>query len=191
MRPIRLAARGLLSLTFIAGGAKTLLDPEKFVADAKPVTDRMAPLVNKASELLPDAATRRGIALPTDARGLIRLNGIVQLAGGLLLLTRLHRPAAAVLAGSLVPSTVAAHPFWQYADHARKREEQLHFAKNLGLLGGLLLAAADNQGRPNLRYRAQHALHHTNESVARTARTARREARLAYRAAELGRRLPG
>jgi uncharacterized membrane protein YphA (DoxX/SURF4 family) len=173
MRPIRRTARGLLSLSFIASGAKTLLDPEEFVADAQPVIDRAAPVMSKATELLPAAVTRRGIALPTDARALIRLNGAIQLGAGVLMLTRLHRPAAAVLAGSLIPATVAAHPFWQYADPARKQEERLLFTKNLGLLGGLLLAAADTQGRPSLRYRAHHALHHTNESVSRTARTAR------------------
>jgi hypothetical protein len=44
---------------------------------------------------------------------------------------------------------------------------------NLGLLGGVLLAAVDTEGRPGLAYRA----HLASESVHRSARTAKREAR--------------
>ena len=39
------------------------------------------------------------------------------------------------------------------------------FAKNLGLLGGLLLAAADTAGAPSLRWRAQRALRKAQKSV--------------------------
>ncbi|HEU5107382.1 MAG TPA: DoxX family protein, partial [Micromonosporaceae bacterium] len=74
----------------------------------------------------------------------------------------------------------------------------VHFMKNMGLLGGLLLAAADTEGRPGLRWRAAHAADHTQRSVRRAARTARRTARTARREAKMAalvagtaRRLPG
>jgi uncharacterized membrane protein YphA (DoxX/SURF4 family) len=46
-----------------------------------------------------------------------------------------------------------------------RHNEQVQFAKNLGLLGGLLLAAADTAGAPSLRWRAQRALRKAQKSV--------------------------
>jgi hypothetical protein len=78
----------------------------------------------------------------------------------------------------------------------------MHFLKNLGLLGGLLLAAADTQGKPSIGYRTSHAvdrsqrsLEHavgrSRRSMKRAVRTARREAKIATAAAAVGRKLPG
>ena len=127
----------MLGAIFVASGARALANPDPLVPKAKRVTDRVAPLLEKADP-----------RLPTDARTLVQLNGAAQLGGGLLLATgRLTRPAAAVLAGTLIPTTVAGHPFWTFDDPAERRGQQIHFLKNLGLLGGLLLAAADTAGQ--------------------------------------------
>jgi uncharacterized membrane protein YphA (DoxX/SURF4 family) len=145
------------------------------------MTDRIAPTLERFAP-----------RIPTDTRSLVKLNGATQLGAGLLLATgHLSRPAAAVLAGSLIPTTVAGHPFWATEDAAERRNHEIHFMKNMGLLGGLLLAAADTQGRPSLRWRAGHAAGHTQRGVRRIARTARREAKIAAIAAGTARRLPG
>ncbi|HYN92416.1 MAG TPA: DoxX family membrane protein [Pilimelia sp.] len=188
MTPVRTAARVLLSGIFIAGGARALANPERLVPQAKPITDRVGPLLGRVDP-----------RLPTDTSALVRVNGATQLLGGLLLATgHLTRPAAAVLAGSLVPTTLAAHSFWNEAAAPDRRLHQTQFLKNLGLLGGLLLAAADTEGKPGLRWRAEHAADRTQRSVRRTqrsvrrmARTARREAKLAAVSATTARRLPG
>lgn len=170
MRPVRAAARAMLGAIFVASGARALVNAEQLAARAKLVTDRVAPLLEKTDP-----------RLPTEARTLVQINGAVQVASGLLLATsHATRPAAAVLAGSLVPTTLAGHPFWLEHDPAQRRNQQVQFFKNLGLLGGLLLAAADTEGRPGLRWRAGHAV-----------RSAKRQARLARRSAEIARRLPG
>ena len=97
------------------------------------MTDRVAPLLQKAHP-----------SFPTETETLIRLNAAVQVGAGLMLATgRFSRPAALVLAGTLVPVTIAGHPFWNNDDPIAKNNNQIHFLKNLGLLGGLLLAAAD------------------------------------------------
>jgi uncharacterized membrane protein YphA (DoxX/SURF4 family) len=159
----------MLSGIFVASGARALANPERFAARAKLVTDRLTPLLEKADP-----------RLPTEARTLVQINGAVQLVAGVLLVTRrFSRPAAAVLAGSLIPTTIAGHPFWLEDDPVSRRNQQTHFLKNVGLLGGLLLAAADTQGRPGVRWRATHAV-----------RTAKRDARLARRAVDVGRHLP-
>lgn len=150
MRPVRRAARGMLGAIFVASGARAVANPERLVPQAKLVTDRLPPVLEK------------------DARTLVQLNGLVQLAGGLLLTaSRAPRPAAAVLAASLVPTTVAAHPFWAHDDPVQRQAQQVHFLKNLGLLGGLLLAAADTEGRPGLRWRTKRMVRATRRTVKR------------------------
>ena len=88
-------------------------------------------------------------------------------------LGKLPRLASAVLAATLVPTTVAAHSFWQEQDPEVRAKQKVQFLKNLGLLGGLLLAAVDTEGKPGLAYRA----HMVNASAHRAARQTRREAR--------------
>lgn len=181
MSPVRSLARVLLSGIFLASGVRQLRNPEQHVQQAKPVTDRITPLLEQAAP-----------TLPSDTETLVRANGAVHLVGGLLLATgHFTRPASLLLAGSLIPTTLAGHPFWTQDDPEARANHQVHFMKNLGLVGGLLLAAADTQGRPSLRWRAGHRIGHSRRSVQRAVRTARRETRLAVRSAAAARRLPG
>lgn len=181
MRPVRTAARAMLSAIFVANGAQALVNPDPLVPKAKRVTDRVAPLLDKAPT-----------QFPTDARALVRINGAVQAVAGLLLATgRGSRTAAAVLAGTLVPTTLAGHAFWEQDDPAQRRAHQIHVLKNIGLLGGLLLAAADTEGRPSLRYRTGRFMGDRRRSIQRGVRAARRDARIAVKSAAVGRHLPG
>ncbi|MDT5031081.1 MAG: hypothetical protein QOC94_1252 [Actinoplanes sp.] len=181
----------MLASIFVVSGARILLDPDAKVPTAKRVTDRVGPLIAKIDP-----------RLPTDARTLVRLKAAADVTAGLLLATgKLTRPAAAVLAAGLVPTTWAGHPFWSMS-RADRTQHETHFLKNLGLLGGLLLAAADTQGKPSIGYRTSHAVdrsQHTIEhavrrsqrSMKRAVRTAKREAKIATRSAAAARRLPG
>lgn len=181
MRPVRSAARALLGSIFVSSGARGLANPDALVARAEPVANRVGTVLAKVDP-----------RLPSDTRTMVTLNSAAQLVGGVLLVTgHFTRPAAALLAGSLVPTTVAGHPFWTVDDPAQRREHQIHFMKNLGLFGGLLLAALDTQGQPGLRWRTSHAVDQTQRSMRRIGRTARREARIAAVAAGAARRLPG
>ncbi|QLQ38524.1 DoxX family protein [Micromonospora robiginosa] len=181
MKPVRSLARVMLSGIFVVSGARNLRNPERLVPAAKPVTDKVAPLIQNLHP-----------RIPTDTETLIRANAATQLVGGLMLATgRFSRPAALVLAGTLVPTTAAGHPFWNNDDPAARNNNQIHFLKNLGLLGGLLLAAADTEGKPGLRWRAGHRIDHSRRSVKRAVRTARREAKIAVRSAATARRMPG
>ena len=85
-----------------------------------------------------------------------------------------------MLAATVVPTTMSAHLFWKEQDPQVRAQQKVQFLKNLGLLGGLLLAAVDTEGRPGLAYRA----HMVGDSAQRTARQTRREAKhLAHSAA--------
>src|SRR4051812_40060084 len=119
MRPVRAAARAMLSGIFVISGARAMTNPEPFVARAKPMTDRVAPLLARADP-----------RIPTDTASLVRVNGAVQFVGGLLLATgHLTRPAAAALAGTLVPTTLAGHPYWAIDEPAERATQRIHFLK--------------------------------------------------------------
>ena len=180
MKPVRTAARAMLSAVFLVSGARILMSPDSKVEAAKPVTDKLEPLITKLSP-----------RLPTDTRTLVQIKAGADVAAALLLASgKLTRPAAVVLAAGLVPTTFAGHPFWTLPKSERAANET-HFLKNLGLLGGLLLAAADTAGQPGLRYRTSHAVDRSQRGVRRAVKTARREAKIAAVSAATARRLPG
>jgi len=180
MKPVRSAAHAMLASIFVASGIQVLLDPDSKADSAKRVTDRIGPLIEKIDP-----------RLPSDTRSLIRIKAGVDVVAGLLLASgRLTRPAALALAVNTVPTTLAAHPFWTLPK-AERTAHQTHFLKNLGLIGGLLLAAADTQGKPGLKYRTSHAVDRSQRGMKRAVRTARREAKIAALSATAARRLPG
>jgi putative oxidoreductase len=89
----------------------------------------------------------------------------LELAAGVALLVGWYaRPAAAALILFLVPTTLIFHDFWQYEGRAQQ-EQMIHFMKNLGLLGGLVLAAADTGGAPSLGWRARRAARRVRRKV--------------------------
>jgi len=154
MTVVRRVARPLLSVMFLTGGLDALRRPEPKVPSAEPVAPSIA-------SKLP--------YLPEDTETLIKINGAVQMvAGTLLAFGRLPRLSASLLAGSLVPTTLAGHRFWEEKDPDKRAQQQIHFFKNLGMLGGLMLAAVDTEGRPGLAWRARHATHHAAVSTRRT-----------------------
>ena len=146
MRPVRTAARSMLAAIFVIQGWQSFRSPERLAGKARPVTDRLEPTIKALHP-----------SLPTEAETLVRVNGAAQVAGGLLLATgHATRPAALLLAGSLVPTTLAGHAFWTIDDPAERAAQRIQFLKNLGLLGGLLMTALDHQGRPDITWRLRH-----------------------------------
>jgi putative oxidoreductase len=173
MTPLRTFARGMLAAIFVAEGFNALRQPERLVQRAKPVTDQLAPTLKSIHP-----------KIPTDPKTLVRVNGGVQVVGGLLLATgRAPTPAAVALATSLVPTTVAGHPFWTFDDPDQRRTQRIMFLKNVGLFGGLIFAALDNEGRPSLTWRAgdlsKRAQRQARRTTKRAIKTAKREARIA------------
>ena len=153
----RTIARPMLASIFVVGAATALKSTSGPAAKADPVTSRLVPLARKA-----------GIPLPEDPETLVKLNAGVQIGAGLALATgRMPRLSAAILAGSLIPTTAAGHRFWEHDDDATRTQQRLHFFKNVALVGGLIIAAGDTEGRPGVAWRARHA-----------AKDAKREARL-------------
>lgn len=151
----RTIARPMLASIFLVGAATALKNTSGTAAKADPVTSRLVPLAQKA-----------GIPLPEDPEKLVKLNAGVQIGAGLALATgRLPRLSAAVLAGSLIPTTAAGHRYWEADDDATRAQQRLHFFKNVSIIGGLLIAAGDTEGRPGLKWRARRAARDARDAL--------------------------
>ena len=147
-------ARPLLAGMFVVGGLDSFLHPASKVQKADAVTSKLT----------------RMLGLPDDTKLLVRLNGGVQVGAGILMaMGVLPRPMAASLAASLVPTTIAGHPFWLEVDPAARSAQRTQFLKNASILGGLILAANDTEGRPSVGWRAHRALEHTAARVTESA----------------------
>ena len=96
--------------------------------------------------------------VPAEPEQAVRINSAIQAAAGTLLgLGVLPRLAALAIAGTLVPTTLAGHRFWDVTDPRERAMQRVQFLKNLTMLGGLLLAVADTGGNPSLSWRRRHA----------------------------------
>lgn len=153
---IRRLARPLLASTFVANGVDTLTHPNRRVEQA-------TTLVHTGEETLPtDIASK----LPSDPSTLVRATAITQVAGGTLLaLGKAPRLAALTLAATVVPATVTEQNFWAEDDPERKAAKRTAFLKDVGLLGGLIIASADTEGKPSLGWRGRRAARSTAATV--------------------------
>lgn len=119
----------MLAGVFIASGLDVLANPAPRAKAAKRVVDLVASVVPFA---------------PADPVDAVRLNAAVHLGAGVLLAAGvMSRLAATALAVSMVPTTVAGHPFWEIDDPVKRVQQRTQFLKNLGILGGLLVVAFD------------------------------------------------
>jgi uncharacterized membrane protein YphA (DoxX/SURF4 family) len=88
----------------------------------------------------PAKAAKLGFPAPEVA---VRANGAAMVVGGTALAAGLlPRAAAAGLLCSLIPTTLAGHPFWDEEDPVVRAQQLTQFLKNLGIAGGLLLVAS-------------------------------------------------
>ena len=160
----RRIARPLLASIFVVGGWDALWNPEGKAKKAEAVSQPLSESVG-VDQL--------------DAKTLVRINGAVQIGGGVLLAVgKYRRLAALALIGSIVPTTYAGHRFWEESDPTTRAQQKMHFLKNLGLLGGLILAAFDTEGEPSLGWRAKRQARELETAIGvgqAKARRARRE----------------
>ncbi|MGW6199650.1 DoxX family protein [Kribbella sp. NPDC055110] len=184
MTVVRALARPLLSVIFVVQGANAIRNPEPLVPKAQPVTDRMVPMVKKFAP--PQVSDR----IPDTTANLVRLNGAAQVLGGVALASgKGRRLGAGLLAASLVPTTLAGHSFWLEKDKTVRNQQRIQFMKNLGLLGGLLLAAVDTEGKPGVAWRATHGARAAKRETKRGTKAAKREAKQLAREAKQAARL--
>ena len=153
MSPTRRLARTMLAGVFVTGGINALRQP-----------GQRAELVRQSGVVDMPPQVPEPLRTPENV---VRVNAAVDILGGLALVrSTTPRLASFGLMASLVPTTLVGHPFWSEKDKQAKAQQQLHFFKNLGILGGLLLSATDTGGRESLPH-----------AVGRLSRNAKKQAR--------------
>ena len=171
MTVVRRLARPMLAAMFIDGGLDALRHPRPKVAKAEPVVHKLAGPLH----------------LPDDPELLVRANGAAMVGAGAPARRRAVPPAQRAWSW---PRRWCRRPLRDTGSgrsrtRSQKRNQRIHFLKNLGLLGGILLAAVDTGGKPGMPWRARRAA----KDAARAAHTARREAKLGAKAAKAQARL--
>src|SRR5215218_5879232 len=147
----RRAARAALAASFVSGGIDQLRNPQPKAGPAAPIAKPIADRVPQ---------------LPNDPESLVKIDGAIKVVGGLgLVFGPFARPAALLLAGSMVPTTLSGHRFWETTDPDQKVSDRVEFFKNVSLIGGLLIAALDTGGRPSIPWVAGKAAHGAAEAV--------------------------
>ena len=171
MTAIRLIARPMLASMFVMGGIDALTHASAKLPTAEKVTGRFPTLAEKIAP---------GLPVPTEPATLVRINGGVQVLAGLTLATgRVPRLSALALAASLAPTTYAGHAFWEEKDKATRSAQRIQFFKNVSMMGGLLLAGVDTDGKPGVAWRARRAARDVRREARVLAKQARTEARVA------------
>jgi uncharacterized membrane protein YphA (DoxX/SURF4 family) len=152
---IRRFARPMLSAVFIGQGVDALRSPKPAADAARPTLDGL--------RKLPDPV---GANVPTNAENFARVNGAIQIGGGLLLATgKMPRLASAALACTVIPGGLGGHLFWNEAEPQRKADERRAFFTEVSLLGGLIIAAVDTEGKPSLGWRGRRAARKVSVAV--------------------------
>ena len=117
-------SRAALGWVFVQAGVGVIRNPE-------PPAQKAAPVLSMIRSATP-------ATLPADLT-LVRANAVTQVvAGSALVLGIAPRAAAAVLIGSLVPTTAGGHRFWEFEAGPERNTQRNHFLKNISMVGGLL-----------------------------------------------------
>jgi uncharacterized membrane protein YphA (DoxX/SURF4 family) len=170
---LRRIARPLLATTFIVDGVNTLLHPEPLAKDLA-----NNPIATKIS---------------TDPARPVQVIAASQISGGILLaFGKVPRISALILAAASLPVLLTQQDFWAEQDPDRRSAKRVGFLKDAGLLGGLMLATADTEGKPSLGWRGKRAAHTAAQTISATLplsspSTRENVAQYAHDAAETGR----
>ncbi len=155
---LRKIARPLLAAAFVGQGVDALRRPQQAGKAARPAFDGL--------KRLPDQIAAK---VPSDVEAFAKANALAQIGGGVLLASgKLPRIASAVLACTVIPGSAGTHMFWTETDPQRRSEQRKAFLTDVSLVGGLMIAAADTEGKPSLGWRARRAYRRAADSLPTT-----------------------
>lgn len=139
MSLVRVLARPMLASSFILSGLDRLLH-------TKETAQQLSPVLRPLAAALPVNASERSLA--------VALAGTQVGAGVLLALGKFSRSAAVALSVTAALTTAVEYRAASSETKEGKSHRRGQLAKNIGLLGGALLASVDTAGRPGLAWRA-------------------------------------
>ncbi|MFF0611340.1 DoxX family protein [Nocardia tengchongensis] len=146
---LRRIAHPLLATAFVADGVDTLIHPDPRIKTATAA-------VQQGERRLPPSIASH---LPEDPARIVRITAAVRIGSGVLLaLGKLPRLSTAVLAATAVPAALSTPGFWTEEDLERRSARRNALLEDVSLLGGLLIASTDRQGKPSLGWRGRRAV---------------------------------
>ncbi|MFQ4147253.1 DoxX family protein [Arthrobacter sp. LAPM80] len=152
MSIVRALARPMLASSFILAGIDRLRHADATAA-------QLAPVLRPLSAALPMAASEKTLA---------RLLAGTQVGAGVLLASgKFTRPAAVVLAVTAGLTTLVEYRSADTTTKENRSHRRKQLSRNIGLIGGALLASVDTAGRPGLAWRTEKFI----ESGKKTAKT--------------------
>lgn len=119
MSMVKTLGHMMLGSMFISGGAGAFSNP-----DAR-------------------AAKVANAGIPEPRQATILNGAVMTVAGGALAAGIMPKLAAISLIGALLPTTFVGHPFWDEEEGGPRVNQQIHFLKNVAMLGGLLLVLVE------------------------------------------------
>ncbi|MBE9403063.1 hypothetical protein M4D54_01440 [Brachybacterium sp. p3-SID1565] len=155
MALVRRIARPLLAAPFILEGVRTASQPEREI-DVYP----------QAFEAVDSALAKTSTPDFLDARTIIRASGAIAAGAGIMYATnRRPRLAAATLLLTTSVGWAGRKRIWELSGEERMQEIQ-SILTDAGLLGGVLLAVVDHDGRPSLGYQVNKFVERSKKNAA-------------------------
>ena len=153
---IRKLARPMLASVYIADGVNTVTKASEHAKGAEKVAGAL-------KSVLP---AQYASFIPSDPETLAKIGGGVKIgAGSTFALGKAPRLSAALLAGSSVATLLGRNAFWEAKNESEKARQRNGALTNVALLGGVLIAAADTEGKPGLAWRAQDAAKRSKKNI--------------------------
>lgn len=155
MALVRRIARPLLAAPFIFEGVRTALHPEREI-DVYP----------QAFDAVDSALGKTSTPGFVDVRTVVRATGAIAAGAGILYATnRYPRTAAATLLLTTSVGWAGRKKVWELRG-AELTQEVQSILTDAGLLGGVLLAVVDHDGKPSLGYRASSFIERSQKKAA-------------------------
>ncbi|WP_341855692.1 hypothetical protein [Brachybacterium sp. GPGPB12] len=165
MALVRRIARPLLAAPFVFEGVRTALRPEREI-DVYP----------QAFDAVDSALSKSSAPSFVDSRAVVRAAGVVAAGAGVLYATnRAPRAAAAALLVTTSVGWAGRKKVWESRGEELVAEVQ-SILTDAGLLGGVLLAVVDHDGRPSLGYRANKFVERDQKKAAQKRRELEKKA---------------
>ncbi|MDJ0316431.1 MULTISPECIES: DoxX family protein [Arthrobacter] len=143
MSIVRVLARPMLASSFILSGLDRLRHADQ-------TTAQLAPVLRPLSAALPVEVSEKNLA---------RVLAGTQVGAGILLaFGKFSRPAAVALALTAGLGTVVEYRNAETSTKENRSHRRNQLTKNIGLIGGALLASVDTAGRPGLAWRTEKLL---------------------------------
>ncbi|MBG6184529.1 putative membrane protein YphA (DoxX/SURF4 family) [Arthrobacter sp. CAN_A214] len=145
MTLVRVIARPLIASSFVFSGVERL-------RNTSATATQLAPVLKKVTKAVPSAASITG-----NEKLVAQILGATQVGAGILLgIGRFSRLAAALLTVTAAVNALADFNAADSSTPEARKARRSQLLKNLSLIGAVLLAAVDTNGRPGLVWRAEH-----------------------------------